>query len=80
MLDVMTKHLVDIDDQLLARAQALTGDTIRGTVDAALKKLTNDELLRQHIAWLRDPNNGVDASLLDKIRAPRVPLAEDEGE
>jgi Arc/MetJ family transcription regulator len=65
----MTERLVEIDDQLLARAQAILGEgTVGETVTAALKKLTNDELIQDHIDFLR--NADFDPAILDEIRDP----------
>lgn len=77
----MTKRLVDIDDHLLERARAATGEkTIRGTIEAALELAARGELLMAHIDFLCDPQNAVDPRLLDEARDPGLPLAEDNDE
>jgi Arc/MetJ family transcription regulator len=48
----MTKHLVDIDDEKLAKARELAGTpTIKATVDRALDELI---ALRRRLALLED--------------------------
>ena len=45
----MTKRLVDIDDDLLDEArEALGTDTMKATVNGALKRVSDEELLRRH--------------------------------
>jgi Arc/MetJ family transcription regulator len=79
MLATMTKHLVDIDDALLARAQAASGEkTIRATVEAGLKKLANDELTQRHVERLKSGYYDFDFDALEEARAPRVPSIEDD--
>ena len=49
----MTKRLVDIDDDLLARVRELIGvATVKETVNTALRQLLDTELLRQHLRRL----------------------------
>lgn len=74
----VTKRLIDIDDNLLERARAATGEkTIKGTVEAALKRVANDELLMEHIGFLCDPQNAIDPRLLDEARDPGLHLMDD---
>jgi len=50
----MTKRLVEIDDELLTRARAAAGtDTIRATVEAALRRLVDRDTALRHVARLR---------------------------
>ncbi len=49
----MTKRLVEIDDELLALARELAdAETIKGTVEEALRKLIRIESTRRHIEEL----------------------------
>jgi Arc/MetJ family transcription regulator len=49
----MTKRLVDIDDELLAQAKALLGtDTMKDTVNQALREVIDAELRRRHVVRL----------------------------
>lgn len=69
----MSKRLVEIDDTLLERARAASGSTtIRATVDAGLRRLVDDDVTREHLAWLRS-GEGLDLDALDDARAPRFP-------
>ena len=46
----MTKRLVEIDDELLARARELSdAETIKGTVEEALTRLVRIETTKRHI-------------------------------
>lgn len=46
---VMTKRLVDIDDELLDEArEALGTDTMKATVNAALQRVSDETILRRH--------------------------------
>ena len=76
----MTKHLVDIDDQLLERARAASGEkTIRATVDAGLKRLANDELIKDHIAFLRRGDYALEPEeAMRLLREPDFPLQDDD--
>jgi Arc/MetJ family transcription regulator len=52
ILSAVTKHLVDIDDEKLAKARELAGTpTIKATVDRALDELI---ALRRRLALLED--------------------------
>ncbi len=68
----MTKRLVEIDDELLELARTAAGtDTIKATVEAALKRLVDQETAVRHIARLRQPGT-LDMSKLDEARRPRT--------
>src|ERR1700720_4939712 len=50
----IVKRLVDIDDDLLERAQNIAGTgTIKETVNVALKRLVDDEKVLRHIERVR---------------------------
>ncbi|MBL8918349.1 MAG: hypothetical protein JNJ54_05775 [Myxococcaceae bacterium] len=67
----MTKRLVDIDPELLERARAVAGTrTIKATVEFALKRVANDELLRRHLASFKTPGN-FSLKALEQARSPR---------
>ena len=69
----VTKRLVEIDDELLTRARSASGmRTIRATVEAGLRRLVDDELVREHIAWLRS-GPVLDLDALEEARRPRFP-------
>ena len=66
----MSKRLVEIDDALLERARATSGaTTIRATVDAGLRRLVDDDVTEEHVAWLRS-GQGLDLDALAEARAP----------
>ena len=68
----MTKRLVEIDDELLARARTVAGtDTIRATVEAALKRLVDQDTALLHVARLRKPG-ALDIDALNEARRPRT--------
>jgi Arc/MetJ family transcription regulator len=68
----MTKRLVDIDDELLARARAAAGtDTIRATVEAGLRRLADSDTAMRHVARLRKPG-ALDMERLSEARRPRT--------
>ena len=74
-MTVVTKRLVDIDDQLLERAKAVSGEkTIKGTVEVALKKLANDELIMRHIERLKRAEYDLTPEEMDALRDPDYPL------
>ncbi len=56
----MTKRLIDIDDELLAMARELAdAETIKGTVEEALRTLVRIEMTKRHIGKLKyqlEPN------------------------
>ena len=68
----MTKRLVEIDDHLLARARNVAGtDTIRATVETALRRLVDQDTALRHVARLREPGV-LDLDQLDEARRPRT--------
>lgn len=68
----MTKRLVEIDDELLTRARSIAGtDTIRATVEAALKSLVDQDTVLRHVARLRKPG-ALDIDVLNEARRPRT--------
>ncbi len=67
----MTKRLVEINDDLLERARSAAGtSTIRATVEAGLRQLADEALIRRHIERLRRPG-ALDAAALERARTPR---------
>ena len=67
----VTKHLVDIDPDLLEQARAAAGtETIRATVEAGLRQLANVELAVKHVRRLR--KGGLDLAKLEAARTPRM--------
>ena len=68
----MTKRLVEIDDQLLARARTVAGtDTIKATVETALKSLVDQDTALRHVARLRKPG-ALDMDRINEARRPRT--------
>jgi Arc/MetJ family transcription regulator len=66
----MTKRLVDIDDDLLARVRSAAGtDTIKATVDTALKQLVDHEKVLRHLDRLRG-TGALDLETLAEARRP----------
>lgn len=67
----MAKRLVDIDDDLLARARRAAGTpTIKATVEAGLRRLVDTELTERHVRRLRGRGR-LDLGLVEEARAPR---------
>jgi Arc/MetJ family transcription regulator len=67
----MAKRLVDIDDDLLARARQAAGTpTIKATVEAGLRALVSLPLTERHVRRLR--RGGLALELVDEARAPRA--------
>lgn len=67
----MAKRLVDIDDELLAKARQAAGTpTIKATVEAGLRRLVDEQLTERHVRRLR--RGGLALELVDQARAPRV--------
>ncbi len=67
----VTKRLVDIDDDLLARARSAAGtETIRATVEAGLRRLADQELALRHVRRLRRRGT-LDLQRIEASRAPR---------
>lgn len=66
------KRLVDIDDDLLERARSVAGtDTIKDTVNTALRRLVDDERVLRHIERLRG-SGALDLARIDEARRPRT--------
>lgn len=73
ILRIMTKRLVDIEDDLLERARSVSGsDTIKDTVTKALQRLVDDEIVMRHVERLRQPG-ALDLSAIEEARRPRAP-------
>lgn len=70
----MTKRLIDIDDELLALAREYAdAETIKGTVEEALRKLIRIESTLQHIrdlSFTQEPNA---VELLEEARRMEPP-------
>jgi Arc/MetJ family transcription regulator len=68
----VSKRLVEIDDDLLERARAAAGtDTIRATVEVALRRLADDATALRHVARLRE-KGALDLSRIEEARRPRT--------
>ena len=68
----MTKRLVEIDDELLARARSAAGvETIKATVEIALRRLADEETILAHVRRLRR-RGALDLAQVEKARAPRL--------
>jgi Arc/MetJ family transcription regulator len=66
------KRLVDIDDDLLERARSIAGtDTIKETVNTALRRLVDDERVLRHIERLRG-SGALDLARIEEARRPRT--------
>jgi len=66
------KRLVDIDDDLLERARSIAGtDTIKDTVNVALRRLIDDERVLRHIERLRG-SGALDLARIKEARRPRT--------
>ena len=75
----MTKRLIDIDDELLEEARRASGeDTIRATVELALRRLVDRQTAIDHVRRLRG-QGALDLSRVEEARRPPEPLAEDHG-
>jgi Arc/MetJ family transcription regulator len=67
----VTKHLVEIDDQLLARARSAAGTTtIKSTVETALRQLVREDVAVEHVRRLRR-RPLLDVAALEEARRPR---------
>jgi Arc/MetJ family transcription regulator len=67
----VTKHLVDIDDDLLEQARSAAGTaTIKATVEAGLRRLTAEHLVARHVRRLREAD-ALDLDAADEARTPR---------
>lgn len=68
----MAKRLIDIDDDLLERARSIAGTgTIKETVNAALRRLVDDEKVLRHIERLRG-SGALDPAKIEEARRPRT--------
>ena len=68
----MAKRLVDIDDDLLERARSAAGtDTIKETVNVALRRIVDDETVVRHIERLRG-SGSLDLARIEEARRPRI--------
>lgn len=68
---LVSKRLVDIDDDLLDHARRAAGTpTIKATVEAGLRRLVETDLTERHVRRLRQ-RGAVDLRLVDEARAPR---------
>ena len=65
----MTKRLIEIDDELLDMARELAdAETIRGTVEEALRKLVRIESTKLHIEELSDSLEPNAVELIEEVR------------
>lgn len=72
----MTKRLVEIDDELLARARVAAGTkTIKATVETALQRLVDRDTALRHVARLRK-KGALDLAALEEAR--RGPALSDD--
>ncbi len=68
----MTKRLVEIDDELLERARAVSGaETIRATVETALQRLVDHDTALRHVARLRQ-EDALEFEMVEEARRPRA--------
>jgi Arc/MetJ family transcription regulator len=68
----MTKRLVDIDDDLLERARSIAGtETIKDTVNTALRRIADEEKVRRHVERLRGAG-ALDLAKIEEARRPRT--------
>ncbi len=71
-MEVMPKRLIEIDDDLLERARSVAGtDTIKATVETALRRLVDHEKILRHVQRLRGPG-ALDVEKVDEARRPRT--------
>ncbi len=65
----MTKRLIEIDDELLALAREFAdAETIKGTVEEALRKLVRIESTKRHIEELGESLEPNAVELLEEAR------------
>ena len=65
---LMTKRLVEIDDELLERARSIAcAGTITGTVTLALQRLVDQDTAVRHVQRLRQPD-AIDMRLIEQAR------------
>jgi Arc/MetJ family transcription regulator len=66
------KRLGDIDDDLLERARSIAGtNTIKDTVNVALRRLVDDERVLRHIERLRG-SGALDLARIEEARRVRT--------
>ena len=72
----MTKRLIEIDDDLLDRARAVSrATTIRETVETALRRMIGDNPAKRHLeTMLALPPLDLDA--IEEASRPRYPLSD----
>ncbi len=69
---LVTKRLIDVDDDLLERARSIAGtDTIKATVNAALRRLVDDQKVLRHIERLRG-SGALELARIEAARRPRT--------
>ncbi len=72
----VAKRLVEIDDQLLERARAVSGQpTIKGTVETALKQMVQREDAVAFVEWLKTAE--FDLAAFEASREPDFPLQDE---
>lgn len=68
----MTKRLVEIPDELLERARSVAGtDTIKATVETALRRMVDQDTVLRHVRRLRRPG-ALDLNRVAEARRPRA--------
>ena len=68
----MTKRHIEIDDDLLAKAQEITGEkTYKGTIEVALQGVIDREVAMRHVAWLKQKES-LGLKALEEARRPRI--------
>ena len=68
----MTKRLIEIDDELLENARRAAGaETIKATVDIALRGLVDQQTVLRHVERLRR-SGALDLTRTDEARRPRT--------
>lgn len=75
----MAKRLVDIDDELLARAkEALGMETMKDTVNAALEEVVKQRQMRAWIDWMIDHAPEFQDEELQRGMHRELPIPADE--
>jgi len=70
----MTKRLVEIDDELLDMARKVAdAETIKGTVEEALRTLVRIEMVKRHIEQLGESLDPAAVELLAEARRVEPP-------
>lgn len=66
----MTKRLIDIDDELLEKARRAAGtETMKATVEMALRGLVDQKTAIAHVERLRQPG-ALDLAAIEESRDP----------